>query len=151
MEGSRKELGNLPITKIHRRTKRTSYIPYLLSPKTILDVILVRLQFYETVPQARQPTSHRKLCVNNGIVNISHFEVSHGYIISFQENYARTRGEEIRRFFYIKISVEKIIGKFSRSPGKNAEKKQKKKQNKMAPLSKNVEKKQNRMVPPTQN
>jgi small subunit ribosomal protein S4 len=49
--------------------------------------------------------------VNNGIVNISHFQVSHGDIISFQENYARTRGEEIRRFFYLKISVEKIIGK----------------------------------------
>ncbi|KAL2897255.1 Ribosomal protein S4 mitochondrial [Bienertia sinuspersici] len=61
---------------------------------------------------ARQPISHRKVCVNNGIVNISHFKVSHGDIISFQENYARTRGEEIRRFFYIKISVEKIIGKF---------------------------------------
>ncbi|KAL2943533.1 Ribosomal protein S4 mitochondrial [Bienertia sinuspersici] len=50
--------------------------------------------------------------MNNGIVNISHFKVSHGDIISFRENYARTRGEEIRRFFYIKISVEKIIGKF---------------------------------------
>ena len=38
--------------------------------------------------------------------------MSHGDIISFKENDARTRGEEIRRFFYIKISVEKIIGKF---------------------------------------
>ncbi|KAL2930531.1 Ribosomal protein S4 mitochondrial [Bienertia sinuspersici] len=104
--------GNLPITKMHRRTKRTSYIPFLLNPETRLDVILVRLHFCETIPQARQPISHRKVCVNNGIVNISHFKVSHGDIISFQENYARTRGEEIRRFFYIKISVEKIIGKF---------------------------------------
>ena len=104
--------GNLPITKMHRRTKRTSYIPFLLNPETRLDVILVRLHFCETIPQARQPISHRKVCVNNGIVNISHFQVSHGDIISFQENYARTRGEEIRRFFYIKISVEKIIGKF---------------------------------------
>lgn len=103
--------GNLPITKMHRRTKRTSYIPFLLNPETRLDVILVRLHFCETIPQARQPISHRKVCVNNGIVNISHFKVSHGDIISFQENYARTRGEEIRRFFYIKISVEKIIGK----------------------------------------
>ena len=103
--------GNLPITKMHRRTKRTSYIPFLLNPETRLDVILVRLHFCETIPQARQPISHRKVCVNNGIVNISHFKVSHGDIISFQENYARTRGEEIRKFFYIKISVEKIIGK----------------------------------------
>lgn len=104
--------GNLPITKMHRRTKRTSYIPFLLNLETRLDVILVRLHFCETIPQARQLISHRKVCVNNGIVNISHFQVSHGDIISFQENYARTRGEEIRRFFYIKILVEKIIGKF---------------------------------------
>ncbi|KAL2922677.1 Ribosomal protein S4 mitochondrial [Bienertia sinuspersici] len=102
--------GNLPITKMHRRTKRTSYIPFLLNPETRLDV--VRLHFCETIPQARQPISHRKVCVNNGIVNIRHFKVSHGDIISFLENYARTRGEELRRFFYIKISVEKIIGKF---------------------------------------
>ena len=33
-------------------------------------------------------------------------------LISFKENYARTRGEEIRRSFYIDISVGKIIGKF---------------------------------------
>jgi small subunit ribosomal protein S4 len=39
-------------------------------------------------------------------------KVSHGDLISFQENYARTRGEEIRRSFYIDISVGKIIGKF---------------------------------------
>nr|ULO25728.1 ribosomal protein S4 [Bougainvillea glabra] len=104
--------GNLPITKMHRGTKRTSYIPFLLNPETRLDVIPVRLHFCETIPQARQPISHRKVCVNNGIVNITHFKVSHGDIISFQENYARTRGEEIRRSFYIKISVEKIIGKF---------------------------------------
>ncbi|KAK9741138.1 hypothetical protein RND81_03G084600 [Saponaria officinalis] len=104
--------GNLPITKMHRGTKRTSYIPFLLNPETRLDVILVRLHFFETIPQARQPISHRKVCVTNGIVKMTHFKVSHGDIISFQENYARTRDEEIRRFFYIKISVEKIIGKF---------------------------------------
>ena len=104
--------GNLPITKMHRGTKRTSYIPFLLNPETRLDVIPVRLHFCETIPQARQPISHRKVCVNNSILNITHFKVSHGDIISFQENYARTRGEEIRRSFYIKISVEKIIGKY---------------------------------------
>lgn len=104
--------GNLPITKMHRGTERTSYIPFLLNPETRLDVIPVRLHFCETIPQARQPISHRKVCVNNLIVKITHFKVSPGDIISFQENDARTRGEEIRRFFYIKISVDKIIGKF---------------------------------------
>lgn len=103
--------GNLPITKMHRATERTSYIPFLLNPETRLDVIPVRLHFCETIPQARQPISHKKVCVNNGIVNITHFKVSHGDIISFQENTARTRGEEIRRSFYIKRSVEKRIGK----------------------------------------
>jgi len=39
-------------------------------------------------------------------------KVSHGDLISFKENDARTRGEEIRRSFYIDISVGKIIGKF---------------------------------------
>ena len=99
---------------MHRRTKRTSYIPFLLNPERRLDVILVRLHFCETLPQARQPISHRKVCVNNSIVNISHFQLSPGDIISFQEDYARTHGEDIRRFFYIKISVEKIIGKLRR-------------------------------------
>nr|YP_009519745.1 ribosomal protein S4 [Nepenthes ventricosa x Nepenthes alata]AYC21376.1 ribosomal protein S4 [Nepenthes ventricosa x Nepenthes alata] len=108
--------GNLPITKMHRGTERTSYIPFPLNPETRLDVIPVRLHFCETFPQARQPISHRKVCVNNGIVNITHFKVSHGDIISFKENDARTRSEEIRRSFYIKISVEKIIGKFLDHP-----------------------------------
>jgi small subunit ribosomal protein S4 len=104
--------GNLPITKMHRGTERTSYIPFLLNLETRLDVILVRLHFCETIPQARQLISHRKVCLNNFLVKITHFKVSHGDIISFQENDARTRGEEIRRFFYIKILVDKIIGKF---------------------------------------
>nr|UTS76931.1 ribosomal protein S4 [Cuscuta pacifica] len=84
--------GNLPM---HRGTKRTSYIPFLLNPETRSDVIPVRLHFCETIPQARQPISHRKVCVNNGMVNITHFKLSHGDIISFKENDARTRGEEI--------------------------------------------------------
>nr|DAZ89661.1 TPA_asm: ribosomal protein S4 [Cuscuta australis] len=87
--------GNLPITEMHRGTKRTSYIPFLLNPETRSDVIPVRLHFCETIPQARQPISHRKVCVNNGMVNITHFRLSHGDIISFKENDARTRGEEI--------------------------------------------------------
>nr|UTS76933.1 ribosomal protein S4 [Cuscuta approximata]DAZ87103.1 TPA_asm: ribosomal protein S4 [Cuscuta europaea] len=84
--------GNLPITEMHRGTKRTSYIPFLLNPETRSDVIPVRLHFCETIPQARQPISHRRIFVNNGMVNITHFKLSHGDIISFQENDA---GEEI--------------------------------------------------------
>lgn len=118
---------------MHRGTERTSYIPFLLNLETRLDVILVRLHFCETIPQARQLISHRRLCVNNGMVSITHLKVSHGDLISFQENDARIRGEEIRRSFYIEILVEKNHRQIPGSPGKN------------------VEKNQNRMVPPTQN
>nr|UJP67980.1 ribosomal protein S4 [Dinetus racemosus] len=97
--------GNLPITEMHRGTKRTSYIPFLLNPETRSDVIPVRLHFCETIPQARQPISHRRICVNNGMVNITHFKLSPGDIISFKENDARTRGEEIRSY------IGKRIGK----------------------------------------
>ena len=100
--------GDLP----HRGRERTSYIPFSLNPETRSDVIPVRLHFCETIPQARQPISHRRVCVNNGMVSITHLKVSHGDRLSFQENDARIRGEEIRRSFYIEISVEKIIGKF---------------------------------------
>nr|WHL30870.1 ribosomal protein S4 [Dichaea poicillantha] len=102
--------GDLPM---HRGTEqRTSYIPFLLNQETRSDVIPVRLHFSYTLPQARQPISHRRVCVNNGLVSITHLKVSHGDIISFQENDARTRGEEISRSFYIDISVSKRIGKF---------------------------------------
>nr|QKO26718.1 ribosomal protein S4 [Tofieldia coccinea] len=104
--------GGLPITEMHRGREQTSYIPFPLNPETRSDVIPVRLHFRETLPQARQPISHRRVCVNNGMVSITHLKVSHGDLISFQENDARTSGEEIRRSFYIDISVEKIIGKF---------------------------------------
>nr|WLE73522.1 ribosomal protein S4 [Thonningia sanguinea] len=102
--------GDLP------RTERTSYIPFPLNPETRSDVIPVRLHFRETIPQARQPISHQRVCLNNGKVNITHLKVSHGDIISFQENDARTRGEEIRRSFYKEILVDKIIGKFVDHP-----------------------------------
>ncbi|KAG4906037.1 hypothetical protein JHK86_043906 [Glycine max] len=107
---------DLPITEMHRGTERTSYIPFLLNPETRSDVIPVRLHFRETIPQARQPISHRRVCVNNRIVSITRLKVSHGDLISFQENDARIRGEEIRRSFYIEISVDKIIGKFLDHP-----------------------------------
>lgn len=107
---------DLPITEMHRGTERTSYIPFLLNPETRSDVIPVRLHFRETIPQARQPISHRRVCVNNRIVSITRLKVSHGDLISFQENDARIRGEEIRRFFYIEILVDKIIGKFLDHP-----------------------------------
>ena len=108
--------GDLPITEMHRGRERASYIPFPLNPETRSDVIPVRLHFRETIPQARQPISHRRVCVNNGMVGITHLRLSHGDIISFQENDARIRGEEIRRSFYIEISVEKIIGKFLDHP-----------------------------------
>nr|QKO26724.1 ribosomal protein S4 [Burmannia capitata] len=104
--------GDLPLREIYRGRERTLYIPFLLNQETRSDVIPVRLHFCETLPQARQPISHRRVCVNNGLVSITHLKVSHGDIISFKESYARTRGEEIRRSFYIDISVDKIIGKF---------------------------------------
>jgi len=104
--------GDLPIREMHRGRERTSYIPFLLNQETRLDVILVRLHFSDTLPQARQLISHRRVCLNNGLVTITHLKVSHGDLISFQENDARTRGEEIRRSFYIDILVGKIIGKF---------------------------------------
>nr|QKO26719.1 ribosomal protein S4 [Apteria aphylla] len=104
--------GDSPLREMHRGRERTSYIPFLLNQETRSDVIPVRLHFCDTLPQARQPISHRRVCVNNGLVSITHLKVSHGDIISFQDFYARTRGEEIIRSFYIDISVEKIIGKF---------------------------------------
>ena len=104
--------GDLPIREMYRGRERTSYIPFLLNQETRSDVIPVRLHFSDTLPQARQPISHRRVCLNNGLVTITHLKVSHGDLISFKENDARTRGEEIRRSFYIDISVGKIIGKF---------------------------------------
>ena len=108
--------GDLPITEMHRGRERTSYIPFPLNPETRSDVIPVRLHFRETIPQARQPISHRRVCVNKGMVSITHLKLSHGDIISFQENNAIIRGEEIRRSFYKEISVEKIIGKLLHQP-----------------------------------
>ncbi|KAJ3678811.1 hypothetical protein LUZ61_021275 [Rhynchospora tenuis] len=102
--------GGLPIREMHRGRERTSYIPFLLNQETRLDVILVRLHFSNTLPQARQLISHRKVCVNNGLVSITHWKVSHGDLISFPENEAKTRSEEIRRSFYIDILVGKIFG-----------------------------------------
>nr|WMC16948.1 ribosomal protein S4 [Leibnitzia nepalensis] len=107
--------GDLPITEMHRGTERTSYIPFPLNPETRSDVITVRLHFSETLPQARQPISHRRLCVNNVIVSITSFQVSQGDFISLKENDAIIYSE-IRRSFYIEISVSKIIGKFLDSP-----------------------------------
>uniref|UniRef100_A0A453RVA3 RNA-binding S4 domain-containing protein n=1 Tax=Aegilops tauschii subsp. strangulata TaxID=200361 RepID=A0A453RVA3_AEGTS len=103
--------GDLPIREMHRGRERTSYIPFLLNQETRSDVIPVCLHFSDTLPQARQPISHRRVCLNNGLVTITHLKVSHGDLISFKENDVRTRGFEIRRSFYIDISVGNI-GKF---------------------------------------
>ncbi|XBJ10483.1 hypothetical protein VPH35_015344 [Triticum aestivum] len=90
---------------MHRGRERTSYIPFLLNQETRSDVIPVRLHFSDTLPQARQPISHRRVCLNNGLVTITHLKVSHGDLIYFKENDTRTRGFEIRRSFYIDISA----------------------------------------------
>nr|BCT43335.1 ribosomal protein S4 [Musella lasiocarpa] len=100
--------GDLPIRGMRRGRERTSYI---LNQETRSDVILVRLHFSQTLPQARQPISHRRVCVNNGQVSIISLKVSHGDLISFQETNANEE-IQIRRSFYIDISVGKIIGKF---------------------------------------
>nr|YP_011021719.1 ribosomal protein S4 [Meniocus linifolius]WQM22018.1 ribosomal protein S4 [Meniocus linifolius] len=106
--------GDLPITEMHRGTKRASYIPFPLNPETRLDVILLRLHFVGTIRQARQPISHGGVCVNQGMVSMTHLKLSHGDLISFQD--ARLRGYTIRRSFYKEVSVEKIIGKLLRQP-----------------------------------
>lgn len=103
---------DLPIREMHRGRERTSIIPFLLNLETRSDVIPVRLHFCETLPQARQPISHRRVCVNNGLVSIRNSKVSHGDLIDFQENDARGEERKIRRSFYIDISVGKRIGKF---------------------------------------
>nr|WNH36700.1 ribosomal protein S4 [Gastrodia angusta] len=92
--------------------RRTEYIPFLLNQETRSDVIPVRLHFSYTLPQARQPISHRRVCVNNGLVSITHLKVSQGDLISFNLKENDARGEAISRSFYIDISVSKIIGKF---------------------------------------
>nr|WOC30382.1 ribosomal protein S4 [Gastrodia longistyla] len=83
---------------------------FLLNQETRSDVIPVRLHLSDTLPQARQPISHRRVCVNNGLVSITHLKVSQGDLISL--NLKENDGEAISRYFYIDISVSKIIGKF---------------------------------------
>nr|BCT43297.1 ribosomal protein S4 [Musa coccinea] len=103
--------GDLPTRGMRRGREPSSYIPFLLNQETRSDVILVRLHFSKTLSQARQPISHRKVCVNNGQVSITSSKVSHGDLISFQETIANEE-IQIRRSFYIDISVGKIIGQF---------------------------------------
>ncbi len=81
--------GNLPITEMQRRRKESTIL-FLLNLERRLDLILVRIHFRQTLPQARQPISHRKVCVNNRMVNRTHFQVSHGDLISFQDKKKRS-------------------------------------------------------------
>nr|AKI85113.1 ribosomal protein S4 [Monsonia emarginata] len=110
--------GDLPITKMHRATGRSSYVPFLLNLETRLDVLLVRSHFCQTIPQARQLISHQKVCVNGKTVKISHMKVPQGSLISFQENDARIRAQAVRRYFYIKTLVDNIIGKYGEMQGR---------------------------------
>jgi hypothetical protein len=61
---------------MHGGTQRYSHISFPINPKTILDVNLVHLHFRETIPQARQSISHRKIRVNNEMDNITCSKVS---------------------------------------------------------------------------
>nr|QXE43970.1 ribosomal protein S4 [Gnetum montanum] len=103
--------GNAPITDMHDGgPERASHIPFPLNLETRLDVILVRLHFCETIPQARQLISHRKIRVHNEMVNITREKVSRGDLISIEENSVRTMGRKVRKYFYIEILVTKIAG-----------------------------------------
>nr|AKI85116.1 ribosomal protein S4 [Geranium maderense] len=110
--------GNLPITKMHRATGRSSYIPFLLNLEMRLDVLLVRSHFCQTIPQARQLISHHKVCVNGKMVTTTHMKVPQGSLISFQEKDAKVRAQEIWRYFYVKTLVDDIIGKFGDQQGR---------------------------------
>nr|QXE44172.1 ribosomal protein S4 [Platycladus orientalis] len=104
--------GNLPIAKMHGGTERASYIPLLLNPETRSDVIPVRLHFRETPPQARQLISHRKIRVNNEMVNMTRFQVSRGDPIPIGENSVITTvGRKVRKYFYTEGFVDQIVGK----------------------------------------
>ncbi|KAI3983036.1 hypothetical protein MKX01_035317 [Papaver californicum] len=98
---------------IHRRERTTSeFVPFLLDLETRLDVLLVRTHFCQSIPQARQLISHRRVCVNNTIRSINHFKVSPGDVISFQNNEAVSA--EIRKSLF--CSVLKIIGQVQNQP-----------------------------------
>lgn len=102
---------------MHGGTERASYIPFLLNLETRLDVILVRLHFCETLPQARQLISHRKIRVNNEMVNMTRFQVSRGDLISIGDNSVITTvGRKVRKYFYIEGFVDQIVGKCRNHP-----------------------------------
>ena len=108
--------GKKPITEKSGGTERASHIPFLLNPETRSDVIPVRIHFCETLSQARQPISHRKIRVNNEMGNITRSKVSRGDPISIEDNYVRTMGIKVRKYFHIEILVKKIAGKFPDHP-----------------------------------
>nr|YP_010881144.1 ribosomal protein S4 [Pallavicinia lyellii]WIA66646.1 ribosomal protein S4 [Pallavicinia lyellii] len=90
--------GNLPIKKMQRaRTCMDKKNGLLFNIEKRLDVIPVRLNFCSTMFQARQPISHRNICVNYKKVNISGFQVSNGDLISIQENSLAFFESNIRR------------------------------------------------------
>lgn len=54
-----------------------------ISGETGSDVIPVRLHFSDTLPRARQPISHRRVCLNNGLATVTHLKVSHDLLSMF--------------------------------------------------------------------
>nr|YP_010881103.1 ribosomal protein S4 [Moerckia flotoviana]WIA66605.1 ribosomal protein S4 [Moerckia flotoviana] len=92
--------GNLPIRRMQRARTHTymdkkNSLPFNIEKR--LDVIPVRLNFRSTMFRARQPISHRNICVNYKKVNIPGFQVSNGDLISIRENYLAFFGSNIRR------------------------------------------------------
>nr|QXE44330.1 ribosomal protein S4 [Welwitschia mirabilis] len=104
--------GNAPIIcRMHDGgPERASHIPFPLNLETRSDVIPVRIHFCETIPQARQPISHRKIRANNYLVNITRYQVSRGDLISIEENSVCSMGRKVRKYFYIEVFVRTIAG-----------------------------------------
>nr|WHW95815.1 ribosomal protein S4 [Aneura pinguis]WHW95857.1 ribosomal protein S4 [Aneura pinguis]WHW95899.1 ribosomal protein S4 [Aneura pinguis]WHW95941.1 ribosomal protein S4 [Aneura pinguis]WHW95983.1 ribosomal protein S4 [Aneura pinguis] len=92
--------GNLPIRKMQRAKTRT-YIDkknsLLFNIEKRSDVTPVRPNHCSTMFQARQPISHRNICVNYKRVNIPGFQVSNGDLISIRENSLASFESNIRR------------------------------------------------------
>nr|YP_009674931.1 ribosomal protein S4 [Haplomitrium hookeri]QDE12942.1 ribosomal protein S4 [Haplomitrium hookeri] len=94
--------GNLPIKKMQRAKTHTYIDKKNSSPfntEKRLDVIPVRLYFRSTTFRARQPISHKNICVNYRKVNLPGLKVSNGDPISIQESSSYRFESDIRRNF----------------------------------------------------
>ncbi|KAI3898835.1 hypothetical protein MKW92_040935 [Papaver armeniacum] len=102
---TRRKLSLFYHERIHRRERATSeFLP--------LDFLLVHTQFCQSICQARQLISHRRVCVNNAVKSINHFKVSPGDVVSFQDN--EVVSEEIQRSLF--CFVLNIMGQVQNQP-----------------------------------